>query len=101
MAATLSGLDFTVQGDKRVTIATVTGDTSYPQGGYSITANQLGLGNVLFLDSSFTRDSTPAVRAVSYNTSTSKLLFFDQAFAEIANGTNLSTFSGQLQAFGW
>ncbi len=101
MAATLSGYDFSVPGDKRATIVTVTGDTAYPTGGYSITPNQLGMGTVLFVDGAFARSSTPAVRAVSYNNSTNKLVFFDQAFAEIANGIDLSTFSGQIMAYGW
>lgn len=101
MAAIISGLDFSVSGDKRSTIATVTGDTSYPTGGYSIAPNQIGLGTVLFADASFLANSTPAVRAAVYNTSTNKLLLFGENFSEVANGTDVSAFSGKIQAFGW
>jgi hypothetical protein len=101
MAATLTNPDFTVVGDKRLTTVNVTADTSYPTGGYSITPAQLGLGAILTVDCAYASSSTPAIRAVRYNNSTSKLLFFDQAFAEIAAGVDLSTFSGQIQAMGW
>jgi len=101
MALTVSGLDFSVAGDKRRTIATGTADTSYPTGGYSLLPSQLGMGTILLLDCNFDANSTPAIRAVQYNNATNKLRFFGENFAEIANATDLSAFSGQLEVVGW
>lgn len=103
MAATISGLDFSVAGDKRRTLGTVTGDTAYPTGGYSITPNQVGLGTILALNIELPLNisSGTAVDAARYRISTSKLQFFDFAGAEVANGTDLSTFAARFEAIGW
>ena len=51
MALTISRMDQTVMGNKRVNRFRAALDTSYPSGGYPITAQQLGLGvieNLIF-----------------------------------------------------
>jgi len=101
MAATVSNLDFSVDGDKRATIGTITGDTSYTSGGYAISPSAIGLANVLDFAADLPVSSVPAIRAARWDYTNNKLMFFDQAFAEIANGIDLSAYSLKFRALGW
>lgn len=102
MAATVSDLNFIVTGDKRRTIGTITGDTSYPTGGYSITPNQMGLATVLLVDveNLLNTSSTTAIDAARYRISTNKLQIFSGS-NEVANLTDVSAFQGRFEAIGW
>lgn len=100
MAATVTDLKFGVQGDRRVNVGTVTGDTSYTTGGYALAPGAVGLGSVDRLSIDLPVNSTPAIRGAVYNRSTSKLAFFDQAFAEIAAGVDLSAFAARFEVTG-
>ncbi len=100
MAATVTGLQYNVEGNRRANLGTVAGDTAYTSGGYALAPGTFGLGSVDHFSVDMPSSSVPTIRAAVYNTSTSKLLFFDQAFAEIANGVDLSTFSAKFEAKG-
>lgn len=100
--ATVSNLDFSVAGDKRRTTGTVTFSSSYTTGGESVTPSQVGLGTILRFDVDFASSSTPAIRAGNYDVTNSKLLAFTTSDGlQVANGTNLSTFSAKFEAVGW
>lgn len=100
MAATVTGILYGVEGNRRVNTATVAGDSSYTTGGYTLAPGTFGLGSVDRFGVDLPSSSVPTIRGAVYNISTSKLLFFDQAFAEIANGVDLSTFSAKFEAKG-
>lgn len=72
---------------------------SYATGGESLTAAQLKLGRVeVFLVEPATNGSV--VILLRYDYTNSKLKAFDMAGAEIANGTDLSTYSARFEAIG-
>lgn len=84
---------------------TVTGPASYTTGGVSFTPEELGFGqfiqtignNVMKTVSG----TTCRLIAVDSTTITApKMLWYDQAFNEIANGVDLSTFSGVIEFIG-
>jgi len=101
MALTFSSLNFSVAGNKRRTIGTVTFDTSYPTGGEAVTANQVGMGKIEQFLIAFPVSSTPAIRAADYDYTNDKLRVYGENFAEIANATDLSTFSCKFEAVGY
>lgn len=80
-------------------IGVLTGPTSYATGGDSLTALMLGMGSVdLILTNPFTNGSV-VILAVWVRAS-SLMKFFDMAGVEIANGTNLSTYTASFEAIG-
>lgn len=101
MAVTVSGLSFSIAGNKRRTTGVITLDSSYPTGGETISPNLLGLGSIDVLSPGMPVNATPAMRGASYKVSTGKLLVFDDAFAEIANGVDLAGFSFPFEAVGY
>lgn len=100
MPLTLTLVERCSASNKRSNIWTVQGPTSYTTLGEALTPASLGLHQVSHVDVDIVSNSTPAIRAVSYDYTNSKLRFFDQAFAEIAATTDLSGFSGRLRATG-
>lgn len=100
MAATVSSLQYNVEGNRRNNSGTVTADTAYPTGGYSVPAGAVGLGSVDSFQIELPVNATPAIRAARYDYTNSKLMYFDQAFAEIANGVDLSAFSARFEVRG-
>lgn len=85
---------------------TITGPVSYTTGGDPISLlNDVGLSNLhMICGNVAVTASGTTCRIVGLNRSTPaspKLLWFDQAFAEIANGTDLSTFSVQIEFIGF
>lgn len=101
MAVTVSNLDFTVFGDKRVTLGSVTYST-YATGGESLTPSQIGLGTIKTMLLTNPVSSVPAIRGATYNPSTSKLLAYTTSDgAEVANGTDLSAYTVNFEAIGW
>lgn len=101
MALTVSGLHYNVEGAKKCNDGIVTGDTSYPTGGWSLAPEKVGLDTVERFGVDFLVNSTPAVRAARYDYTNEKLMAFGENFAEIANGTDLSAFSARFEAKGY
>lgn len=102
MAVTISGLDFSVAGDKRRTLGTVTFDNSYPTGGEAITPQQVGLADILFMDVENPVSSTPTTRMCTYDLTNEKFMVFTSSDGnQVANGTDLSAFSARFEAVGW
>ncbi len=97
----LSLTDRAHAGNQRVATWSVTGPTSYTTLGEAASAASLGFHRITKVDVEFNASSTPAVRAAKYDYVNGKLQYFDQAFAEIAGGVDLSTFSGRLTVTGY
>ncbi len=106
MALSLSNVRRTVFGDRYVRIWDVTFDTSYPTGGESLTAADLDLRVVEFVQG----DSKGTGWVVQYDYANSKLKVFGvnsaeataavQVLDEVADTTNLSTVVVRLMAVG-
>jgi hypothetical protein len=85
---------------------TVTGPASYATGGTPFTPQDLGFGqSVHVVAGGIMRTSSggASCRIVSLNNESPaapKLQWYDQAYAEIANGVDLSSFSGNLEFIG-
>jgi len=79
--------------------AAITGDTSYPTGGYPITPQDLGLGRQIdFLD---IVNESVAIWGSSWNRATQKLqLYVLSTGAEVAAAVNVSTFTCDIVAEG-
>jgi hypothetical protein len=87
-----------VWGKHRVDIRDITGDSSYPAGGYALTGQTFGLRSIVGM--SFIGGNTAAVGIIPYwNNQTNKLQFIyptqtgtsPNVGAEAVAGTNLST----------
>lgn len=74
----------------------VTGPTSYATGGETL---DFGMGTVELVLAEHPSNGTD-LRAVRWDYTNGKLKWFDWAGAEIANGTNLSTYSGRIEVIG-
>lgn len=83
---TLSGDWLESVGSKRAVNFSITGDSSYPTGGYSLTAANVGLGVVDFWEF-----DNASGYIVAYNATTSKLLFY----VDGANLPNVKVTGGQ------
>lgn len=78
----------------------LTGDAAYPTGGYSIIPGDLKLGVIEFFPVVVITDGT-SVRTGVYNYTTQKLQFFvPNTNVEVANATDLSTFSARAEVIG-
>lgn len=87
----------------RVTTGVYTGPASYPNGaadGDPFTPAEVGLGVIDFIDFENPVDATPVCRLVTYDVTNQRVLWFDDAFAQIANAVDLSTFSCRFRAYG-
>jgi len=94
---------YDVYGKRRVTFGVYTGPASYPNGandGDPFTPAEVGLGVIDHLVFENPVDATPVVRLVTYDTTNQRVLWFDDAFVQIANGVDLSTFSCRFHAIG-
>jgi hypothetical protein len=101
MAATIglvSGGSENVWGRQRIRLVTITGDASYPTGGYALTGNQFGLRSI---DGIIVLGCVTAATGIMpyWNTTTQKWQLFyptngatsPNAGEEIPNGTSVST----------
>jgi hypothetical protein len=92
----------------RLTVTTITGDTSYPTGGTALSAGTLGLSSVAqaVCTVSGSGANNTAI-AASYNLSTGKLQMWASTgtspvgLAEAANTTNLSGLTVTVMAIGY
>lgn len=103
MAATLGEVIKTNFGSRRAHVVTITGDTSYPTGGYSIPPSQVGMHRVENVIAAPTRAAAgTSIRDVTYTstTTTGNLQFFLENFNEVGNGTDISTYSGVFTFIG-
>lgn len=76
---------------------TITGDTSYPTGGWPITPGLFELRSITAIDFSHaTLGGAYSGNVVRYDSANSKLLVLSAAGVEVANATNLSTFVATL-----
>lgn len=101
MAASVTVNEKTVLGNQRVTFSTVTLDSSYPTGGESVTAAQLGLSSVKAALVNITAvNGTVNVANAFYDVANSKVKVFDETPAEVANTTDLSGTTIVIVAFG-
>jgi hypothetical protein len=106
MSATIVINKFHVPGDRKWKDFTITGDSSYPTGGYPLDAQALGFNvitgahvtNLIGIDSSA---GAYAATDAYYNTASNKLRFLAPSGAEVASGANVSTisFKGFVQGF--
>jgi hypothetical protein len=92
----------------RTTLTTITPDTSYPTGGYALTAAQLGLSNVADAVCNIVGGTTNnGAVAASYNAATGKLQLWATGgtspvtLAEVASTTNVSGVTVKVAAFGY
>lgn len=104
-AITVAITDASVQGNKRVNVGTVTLDTSYRNGGEAITAANLGLSQIVWVE--FTCDGAGYVPQYDY--SAAKLVMYAVqdslhaalygAMADIAPDTNAVDLSAVIVKF--
>lgn len=88
-------------GNKRISVYDVTMDSSYPTGGESITASDLGLRRVDFAICTVKAVSgTVNVAQAHYIPSTGKLKVYDETPGEVANAADLSNVVIQVVAIG-
>jgi len=76
------------------------GPTSYVTGGEVVTPSVFGLGTIIAALFGVASDGT-STRLVWWNPTTNRLMWFvPNTNVEVANGTNLSTFSAQYEVIG-
>lgn len=92
----------TPPGNHRLGIASFTGDSSYPTGGYPVTLTAWGFSNYLeHSEIGFALGTTPYL--AKYNSSTGKIQFFTASsggLTEVGNGTDLHLYTVGVTAFG-
>ena len=88
-----------VFGDRRVTQTDVVFDSSYPTGGESLTASDLGLTYVDFAIAKVKVNGTGSVVNVTYDIANKKLIAYTAA-AEVADTTDISAVTATVTAFG-
>lgn len=108
MALTITGTGPDVaapvdEGNMKSIFVDVTGDASYPTGGYAITPQNLGFNTIIYCASG---TISPQGYVPCWNQSTQKLQFFTSngagpaALAEVPNTTNISTATARLMFWG-
>jgi hypothetical protein len=99
--AKVSGAD-TVFGNQRVKVRDITFDSSYPTGGESVTASDVGLKKVLYaIPTVQAVGGTQNVANVYYDPTNAVLKVFDETPAEAGNGQDLSTLVVRVVFFGY
>lgn len=78
-----------------------TGPASYATGGEDVSPGVFGLGKVISLPAPIVITDGVSVRIGAWNIATQKLQWFvPSTNVEVANGVNLSTFTGALVVYG-
>lgn len=107
MALSVSIIKSNSVGVQRMTLATVTFDSSYPTGGEALVAADFGLTKIeAVIPAGPARSSTPEALPVSFDAANDKLLAFrvdqaDDVFEQVPDTTNLSAYSVVLMALGY
>ena len=78
---------------------TYTGPTSYATGGDSMPPESVGLGKIHAILGLTISDGTNVYFGY-YNKTTEMILWYSATATEIANGTDLSTFTGSFEVIG-
>ena len=92
-AANVKVLDRGVAARRKRREVQITGDASYPTGGWPITPGLFELKSITAIDYSHaTLAAAFSANVVRYDSVNSKLLVYTAAGVEVANATNLSTF---------
>ena len=93
----------TVFGNKRVSVAEVTFDNSYPTGGEALTATDLGLTSVDFAITTVVSATGAGVNVANafYEVDSDVVLVYDETPAQVANASDLSNVVVQVVAFGY
>jgi hypothetical protein len=81
-------------------IGRITGPSSYATGGEAVTMQQIGMGRVEIFNAEPMRNGSTAVRIVAYDYTNQKIMWFTEAFVEVAAAVDLSSFSGRFEAVG-
>lgn len=81
--------------NKRMVIATVTFDSSYPTGGEALSANDLGLASLDFVSA-----TTDGNYAVTWDKAAGKLKAYVAAGTQVPNATDLSAIAVRILAIG-
>jgi hypothetical protein len=80
-----------VVGKLRAVAFDITGDSSYPAGGYAVTAATLGLRNILGME--FIAGNTAGIATTPYYNSQTGKVMFEVGGADETATTNVSTFT--------
>jgi len=94
LAATVTPVITHVPGNLKEVVVTITGDSSYPTGGYAISFP--GITNVVFADIQSSSTGHPC----AWNYSTGKLQFFANGGTEVTAATNLSAVTVRAAVLG-
>jgi hypothetical protein len=86
-----------VVGKLRAVMFDLTGDSSYPAGGYAVTAAVLGLRTLLGID--FVAGNTAGIGASPYWNSQTGKVMFQLSGADLTATTNVSTWTYRLIAY--
>lgn len=95
MAASIAVVTTHVPGDLKEVIVDITGDTSYPTGGYAISFP--GISNAVFVDAQSSSVGHPAV----WDYTNKKLKLYTSGGTEVANATNVSTVKIRCAVLGY
>lgn len=101
-ATRVGSLPYRYVGAQKKTITDVAMDSSYPTGGESVPASDLGLNYVETAQAQIKSAATTTVNvtAVHYDETTNKLLAYDETPAEVANDADLDGLVVRITAFG-
>jgi len=77
-----------------------TGPASYATGGDAFLARDVSLGALEHITFGVARNSAGAIRLLSYDHAAGTVVWYDDAFTQIANGTDLSGFTARFEAMG-
>lgn len=87
-------------GIRRRVVGQYTGPSSYVTGGDALVAGDINLGTIEFIKFENPIDSTPTCRLVTYDHASGKVIWFDLAGDQIANGVDLDGYSCRFEAIG-
>lgn len=90
---------YDVAGIRRRTIGQYTGPASYVAGGDSLTAGEVQIGVLERVIFEIATDGTN-FRLLMYDHANEKVVWLDEALAEIAGATDLSGYSARFEAIG-
>lgn len=86
-------------GNRRKTKRRYTASGTYSTGGYAVTASDFGLNTLDYVDAEIVKPIT-GFAAADFSVSTSKVLMYTSAGAEVANATADTGLVVELTAFG-
>lgn len=82
-------------------VVDVTGDSSYPTGGESFLAADVGFDRIIGVSCIAVTDGADAVSNVCYDAENDKLLFLDEAGADVTNAEDVSGVTVRLRILGY